>query len=81
MKFIRKDTPTIMSGKVVRYQADEQNEISASRNYVSVRVDGIMHQEELDAVIEYLKRAFRQYVQLKSSYNNEPFPEEAFDLK
>jgi hypothetical protein len=69
MKFEREDTPTIMDGLVVRYRCGSF-EINASRNGVSSFdfMPLIRDQEELDVVIEYLRRAFRQYVQLRTVY-------------
>ena len=87
MEFTRKDTPTIMDGMVVRYRCGDF-EISASRNGVSINIDGWMplmkNQADLDVIIEYLRRAFRQYVQLAPNSNYvhsyyEPFPEAVFE--
>jgi hypothetical protein len=76
MTFTRKDTPSIMDGMVVRYRQGGA-EISASRNGVNIHLTGADAQGTLDTVIEYLRRAFRQYVQLKMV--GEPFPEEVFE--
>jgi hypothetical protein len=79
MEFTREETPTIMDGMVIRYKVGRYSEISASRNRVNIDIEGITQQEELDMVIEYLRRAFRQYVQLKTSTRGELFPEDVFN--
>lgn len=85
MKFSRKDTATIMDGMVIRYKCGDF-EINASRNGVSTNgfMPMIEHQGDLEVVFEYMRRAFRQYVQLRpnahSLYNRvDPFPEEVFE--
>lgn len=79
MQFIRKDNATIMDGMVVRYQCGFF-EINASRNGVSTNgsMPIVNDQEDLEVIIEYLRRAFRQYVQLRTGYRPAPFTEEEF---
>lgn len=85
MEFTREDTPTIMDGVVVRYRCGDF-EINASRNGISTNgfMPMIRQQEDLDAVCEYMRRAFRQYVALSPnrssmrSYAN-PLPESVFE--
>jgi len=80
IEFKREDTPTIMDGMVIRYQYGDF-EINAGRNGVSTNgfMPRVTDQEDLNVIIEYLRRAFRQYVQLRTAYHPAPFTEEAFD--
>lgn len=67
--FIRKDTPTIMDGLVVRYQLESDvynGEINASRNGVSISGRWpILSIEECVIVEEYIARARVQALQLE----------------
>ena len=87
MEFIRRDTPTIMDGEVVRYECGNF-EINASRNGVSTNgfMPMIKNQEDLEVIFEYFRRAFRQYLQLRPNADRlsgraEPFPGEVFVSK
>jgi hypothetical protein len=79
MEFLRKDTSTIMDGMVVRYQCGGF-EINTSRNGVSTHgaMPIIHHQDDLDIVVEYLKRAFRQHAAMQSGYPAQPIHEGAW---
>ena len=75
-QFNRVDTPTIMDGMVVRYRHGGA-EISASRDGVSIHLDGLTNIETLRAVEHCILRAFRQYYEL--AHGNAPLTEEAID--
>lgn len=66
MQFYRKDTPTIMSGLVVRYRvfSDHYNgEISASRDGVLIQgaFPSVMAKESIDEICAVLQRAHEQF--------------------
>ena len=62
MKFYRYDTPTIMSGLVVRYQMEHSGgQVNASRQGVGVQGSWpIMDDEEIEIVYALMKRASEQ---------------------
>lgn len=85
MKFEREDTPTIMDGVVVRYKFGAF-EISASRNGLMVQGGSSLIDDygDLQMVIEYLHRAFRQHNCLSKNLHDlysrvEPLPESVFE--
>lgn len=69
--FTRKDTPTIMDGMVVRYRCGNF-EINASRNGISTQgsLPMVWREEDLEVLLDHLRRAFDQYARLSSGYES-----------
>lgn len=65
MKFTRKDTPTIMSGKVVRYKAGLFGEISASRDGILItKLPILRNGATIAAVINQIKACHYHVISL-----------------
>ena len=75
----RLDYSTIMSGRVVRYNIHYgkpgEVEISASRDAVCIDNVSFNSEEQRDALLNIIQRAWRQHLYLRKARGNDPLPE------
>jgi len=75
----RRDYPTIMSGRVVRYNvgygAPGEAEISASRDAVCIDNVSFCGAGAHVAVLDIIERAWRQHLHLAKAHGSDPLPE------